>query len=399
MNKQSLKNILPALFFTSKRNTIFLSLILSGLIFHIDKTLSNTCYDVTTDHQCKQSDAKTKPNKDSFNNQGLVRDYQVQRIVSSFSERISCGNISVPSEKNIIDIYQLIEQAQLTEREQFVCKMSVEIRKKMKNILEDREFMKNYIEKKKTNAPINKEDKIKMTALLIKYRLLKNKDNICDPYVTRAEECYFSSARFEVPSEVFIEINKSATKYIDQLGEPQKCFFNRREYPLDSTQCENEILSRVQVIPAPLILAQAAQESGWGNQDNKWVSEYNNLLGLQIQFSNPPTMSCYKNCRCAGSKKSRCALKFTDISGSFYEYSMRFNASPHQAYKKFREARKALQNINEFDDINTQCQNARALIPYIKNYAEERKYMQLICNRLNNNICEIVRKCPTYKLI
>ena len=404
MNKQLFKKFHSVikkkiLFLFSKQNILFLFSFAIGSIIYIYEGSSATCYDITTGHQCTQSKPNIGFNRDSVKNQNLARSYRIQRVVNAFSEKLSCSNTSVFSEQNIIDIYWAIEKSQLNEREKFVCKMAAEIRKKMEEILEDRQFMKNYIAQKQANADIKENDKIKMTGLLIKYRLLKNKDNICNPYVTKAGECYFSSARFEVPTEIFIKINESALKYVNQEGEPKKCLFNRREYPLDSDQCADEILSRVQVIPAPLILAQAAQESGWGNPNNKWVSQYNNLLGLQIQFNNPPTMSCYKNCRCTGSEKSRCALKFTDVGGCFHEYAMRFNANPHQMYKEFRKARKNLKNIDDMSDTTSQCQNARALVPYLKDYAEEKKYVHFICDRLNDNICEIFKKCPNYQLI
>ncbi len=404
MNKQLFKKFhsvikKKTLFLFSKQKTLFLFSVTVGLIIYIYEGSSSTCYDITTDHQCPQSKPNIGSNRDSVKNQNLARNYRIQRVVNTFSEKLSCSKTSTFSEQNIIDIHWAIEKSQLSEREKFVCEMAVEIRKKMKDILEDRRFMKNYIEQKRANADIKEEDKIKMTGLLIQYRLLKNKSNICDPYVTRAGECYFSSARFEIPVEIFIKINESALKYVNQEGEPKKCLFNGREYPLDSEQCEDEILSRVQAIPAPLILAQAAQESGWGNPDNKWVSQYNNLLGLQIQFNNPPTMSCYKNCRCTGSEKSRCALKFTDVGGCFHEYTMRFNANPHQMYQEFRRARKNLNNIDDMGNIISQCQNARALVPYLKDYAEEKRYVHFICDRLNESICEIFKKCPNYQLI
>ena len=383
--------------FSCLKNILILFLILGSFSFYTHKSSSATCYDITTGHKCPQLTPTPNTNNDSFNNENLKRNYRVQETIGHLLQKASCSNnTATSSELNIIDIHQFIEETQLSEQEKFICKMSIEIRKKMLEILEDRKFMKDYIEKQRAKTAISKDDKIKMTALLIKYRLLANKNGVCSPYVGSAGECYFSSARFAIPKEMFVKINQSAVKYVNQVGEPKKCLFNKREYPLDSDQCEKEILSRVQTIPAPLILAQAAQESGWGNK--KWASEYNNILGLQVKFSNPPTMSCYKNCRCAGKKKSRCALKFTDVAGCLHEYNMRFNASSNKLYPKFRKARENLKNMDRIGDLNSQCQNARTLVPYLKGYAEERKYVRFICNRLNDDICDILKKCLEYEL-
>ncbi len=372
----------------------FLSLF--NVILPIHQVSASICYDVTTDHKCPEDTRSVRT--DVFNNSNLQLNHSMWTAAKSFFVRQNCGTAS-HSETNIIDIHHVIENAQLDRREEFVCKMKVRIKRYMEDLLKDREFMKDYIERKKSNAFISKADKIEMTSLLMRYRLLRNKEDICSPYATGAGECYFSSARFSVPAELFVRVGETAGKYVDRFGEPDKCLFNRREYPLSSPQCENEILSRVQPIPAPLILAQAAQESGWGSKDNKWVSDYNNYLGLQIAFSRPSTMSCYKNCRCAGTKKTRCALRFTGVEGCFYEYSMRFNASSNNAYVKFRKARENLQNMDSFDDVETQCENARALVPHLKSYAEEEKYIHYICDRVNDDICEMLKKCPAVQSI
>ena len=110
-------------------------------------------------------------------------------------------------------------------------------------------------------------------------------------------------------------------------------------------------------------------------------------------------MSCYKNCRCAGTDKARCALQFTGVEGCFYEYSMRFNASGNDAYVDFRKARVNLQDMDNLDNVEAQCENARTLVPHLKSYAEEEKYVRYICDRLNDDICEMLKKCPNYQSI
>ena len=296
-----------------------------------------------------------------------------------------------------MDIHHLIEQANFSYQKKFVCKMEIKIRNQNQQILEERTFIQAYIANRKSNKNVSKNDKIKMISLLIKYRLLKNKNSACDSYKDGNGACYFSSGRFDVPDEVSSRIADSALKYAaDQIGEP-KCLLKKMEYPLTSTECEQEILSRIQVIPAPLVLAQSALESSWGREE-KWVSEYNNYFGLQFLFNKPETMSCYKNCRCVDKNPKKCALRFENDDGSIYEYYMRFNASPRDGYKEFRKERKVmnLQDDTNRNDIEFQCRNARMLTSYLKVYSENNSYGESICDLLKKNICKILNECPQY---
>ena len=382
-----------------KQYPVSFFIVVSVCFLNVNQALGVVCYDSTTDHQCAERRPPTT--KGSFNNENLRRNYKRQISIDALNSRLFCDSQATGSEQNVQDIFQAIKASQLNNREKFVCNMEVKIREQTQYIISDRKFIKEYINKKKSKAAVSESDKVKMTSLLIKYRLLENKKQtrsgrgICGSYATGDNACYFSSARFDVPSEVFKRIDETAKQYVEQYGEPH-CFFNRTEYPLSSAQCEEELLSRVQPIPSPLILAQMAQESGWG--DSQWASDYNNFFGLQIQFQNPRTMSCYKNCRCAGATKSRCALRFTDFSGCFYEYSMRFNASPNRAYQKFRDKRKGLSNMNKLSDITSQCENARALVPHLTAYAEDEKYITHVCNGLNRSICKMLKKCPKFNM-
>ena len=377
------------------KKILILATLITGLPL---KAKGAKCYDPTTNHPCSKISSSEKRvasgGSDSFNNTQLKKNYEVQVMLNALSQKSECGTASQTAQ-NIQDLHKVIEQSKLPEKEKFICTMEVKIRKQNKQILKDREFMTSYIKKKKAKASINKEDQIKMTSLLIKYRLLKNKKKVCSPYASNSI-CFFASTRFSVPSEAIQKIQNAAVNYVSKVGEPSGCVVNGKERPVQSRECEEEILSRVQAIPAPLILAQAVQESGWG--ESSWAKEYANFLGLQVKFSNPKTMSCYKNCRCSGEYNNRCALNFKDAEGCFYEYAMRFNASPLEDYKKFRDRRSQLPNMDKSDQLKTQCQNARELTPYLEVYAEDPNYIPHICHQLNTTICKKLKKCPQYKI-
>ena len=371
-------------------------------LFFLLKAGGGICYDVTTDHTCKESTANQSyaSNEETISTEGSQKSYLVQSSVLSVQARLDCGSTASTAGstgQNLVDIHEFIEQSSLDEQERFVCRWEAKIRALNQSILRERAFMEKYIADKKAGRDISQEDRIEMTALMIKYRLLQDKNDICKPYRTGDGVCFFSPARFDVPSEAFRNMTVAAKKYVNQYEEPAGCLIGGRELPFTDDRCEKEILSRVQVIPAPLIITQAVQESGWGS--SRWANEYTNYLGLQVKFTNPPTMPCYKNCRCAGEVNERCGLTFTNIDGCLYAYSMRFNAAPHKEYSDFRKTRSSQQNIEQLDNVQAQCANARSLLPHLAKYAEDTNYEEHICKRLNQSVCNKLQKCPKYDLV
>lgn len=75
----------------------------------------------------------------------------------------------------------------------------------------------------------------------------------------------FSSATIESQSETAVTIREIADHY-------------RVQGDIDSPQFREELLRRVDVIPAGLILAQAANESGWGT--SRFARNANNIFGV-----------------------------------------------------------------------------------------------------------------------
>ena len=356
---------------------------------------ANVCYDITTAHKCPQKRPSGAGAKDSFNTENLQKAHTIRVTVEHLNS--NCGTKVNSTSQNIVDIYKVIERAQLEDNEKFICKMSIEIQKQNLQVEEERQFMLEYIGKQTNQVPITREDKIRMTSLLIKYRLMENKalankkDGMCSPY-SSGGVCYFALTRFSAPKEVHSRIQNVAINYVNQVEEgPDGCIVDGQRQALHA--CLEEIQARVSPIPAPLILAQATQESGWGK--SAWVRDYNNFLGLQQKFKQPRTMACYKNCRCAGTNNNRCAMKFDNITACLYEYYGRFNASPIDDYKEFRALRSSLPSQG---DLNTQCQNARELIPYLDMYAEDPDYQTHICNSVNTQVCQMMQKCPQLKM-
>jgi len=98
----------------------------------------------------------------------------------------------------------------------------------------------------------------------------------------------------------------------------------------DSTKAVKELIKRVDIIPASLALAQAANESAWGT--SRFAKKGNNLFGQW----------CYvKGCGLipkerTGEEKHEVA-KFDDVQGSIESYMRNLNSQV--AYEKLRDLR------------------------------------------------------------
>ncbi len=92
------------------------------------------------------------------------------------------------------------------------------------------------------------------------------------------------------------------------------------------------LISRIDIVPPSLALAQAAEESGWGT--SRFAKEGNALFG-QWTFSSAPGLTPAK--RDAG--KSHKVKSFETLIDSVRAYAM--NLNNHRAYKGFRNARRA----------------------------------------------------------
>ena len=120
----------------------------------------------------------------------------------------------------------------------------------------------------------------------------------------------------------------------------------------DASQAINELLKRVDIIPASLALAQAANESAWGT--SRFARKGNNLFGQW----------CYvKGCGIVpkqreGHEKHEVA-KFDDVQGSIESYMRNLNSQA--SYEKLRELR---QQAREEEQTITGIKLANGLWSY-----------------------------------
>ena len=122
----------------------------------------------------------------------------------------------------------------------------------------------------------------------------------------------------------FPDLSNSQLKLLSQLTE---------KYEVDETEVHdriNELLVRVDIIPASLAMAQAANESAWGT--SRFAQEGNNLFGQWCYVKGCGIIPLQRH----GKQKHEVA-KFDSITDSIESYMRNLNSQ--NAYKKLRDLR------------------------------------------------------------
>ena len=131
----------------------------------------------------------------------------------------------------------------------------------------------------------------------------------------------------------------------------------------------NELLVLVDIIPNSIVLAQAANESGWGS--SRFAKEYYALFG---QYTYDTKIGIVPFNREDGEKY---LIKFFPSFDKSVE-SYFFNINKHIAYSKFRKMRKVLRGRNDIFNINL-------LINHLDVYAKDKEYTKKINSIIHDN--------------
>ncbi len=128
------------------------------------------------------------------------------------------------------------------------------------------------------------------------------------------------------------------------------------EEELDTEALLHRLLRRVDIVPVPLALAQAASESGWGT--SRFAQTANNFFGQW----------CYvKGCGIVPSKRPPGAIHevadFDSVRDSITSYF--YNLNTYYAYEDFREQRERVRASGNYP-------RTADLIPTLLNYSERR---------------------------
>ncbi|MCZ0932234.1 MAG: glucosaminidase domain-containing protein [Oligoflexia bacterium] len=303
-----------------------------------------------------------------------------KKTIQALKAQADCNTYQSPSD--VLNLFEILNSEEAVQalvdpyKKKFLCQVDNYISEQNKEVMEDQKFMLSYLD---NNDQRTEADHLRMTELLIKYRLLRDKN---------WKEYFVSATRFQPPEETKRQISQLAKLYIKEFGNPTHCFFVKsskaQKSSLEDKACRDEISLKARPIPAPLVLTQSVLESDWGN--SSLAKEESNILGLQVKFRNPSTMSNYPHCRPAKKAPSRCLLKFDNYRGSIYEYFSRFNGSHLSGYSKYREARKDIYDNSDWDS----CKKAAHLSNAVDFYAENPNYVAEIQSMIDAEICEMV---------
>ena len=124
----------------------------------------------------------------------------------------------------------------------------------------------------------------------------------------------------------------------------------------------NELLNRVDIIPNSIVLAQAANESGWGS--SRFAREFNALFG---EYTYDYSDGVVPLLREEGEK--HLVKTFASVDKSVQSYFNNLNS--HYAYEDFRKVREMMREKNNFSNI-------KLLVEELDSYAADINYITTI---------------------
>ena len=130
----------------------------------------------------------------------------------------------------------------------------------------------------------------------------------------------------------------------------------------------NDLLIYIDIIPNSIVLAQAANESGWGS--SRFATEFNALFGEYTYDINNGIIPARRE-----EGKKHLVKYFKTIDKSVESYFININS--HFAYDKFRKLRKINRDKNSF--------NVNLLVDKLDAYAENDAYVDIIISIIHDN--------------
>jgi Bax protein len=161
-------------------------------------------------------------------------------------------------------------------------------------------------------------------------------------------------------------ISASSQSWLQQLARKYRVEGN----PNEDSQARLELSRKVDIIPASLTLAQAANESAWGK--SRFAVEANNLFGIWTYDTSKGLVPKKRD-----ASKKHLVRKFADDEESVGYYMHMLNS--HPAYQKLREIRYRLRQLQQPID-------GQALAAGLEKYsAKGEVYIKLIRDLIRQN--------------
>ena len=153
-------------------------------------------------------------------------------------------------------------------------------------------------------------------------------------------------------------LSNTDLKFLNKISQKYRIKTNdKHKYDL-----VNELLNRVDIIPNSIVLAQAANESGWGS--SRFAREFNALFG---EYTYDYSDGVVPLLREEGEK--HLVKTFTSVDKSVQSYFNNLNS--HYAYENFRKVREMMREKNNFSNI-------KLLVEELDSYAADINYITTI---------------------
>ena len=235
------------------------------------------------------------------------------------------------------------------------------------------------------NKPLNPkilidiENEIKLTLinreknnLEKKYLLSSSKKefvNILLPIISyENQKILLEREKLKIIRQVLINkqtLDKNNLKFLKNIAK----HYNVESIKKHKLDLVDELLDLVDIIPNSIVLAQAANESGWGT--SRFAKEYNALFG---EYTYDYSRGVVPLRRENGAK--HLVKSFSSVDKSVQSYFNNINT--HYAYKEFREVRKIMRNLNNFSKVFL-------LVERLNTYALDKKYIETIKSIIKSN--------------
>jgi len=160
-------------------------------------------------------------------------------------------------------------------------------------------------------------------------------------------------------------LNNQDLVYLRKIAKKYKIKINNK-HKIDLI---NQLLISIDIIPNSIVLAQAANESGWGT--SRFAKEYNALFGEYTYDFSKGVIPLKRE-----EGKKHLVKAFSSYNNSIKSYFRNINT--HYAYEKFRLIRKQMRDKNNFSNINL-------LVDGLSTYAEDNNYVKTINSIIESN--------------
>jgi len=235
------------------------------------------------------------------------------------------------------------------------------------------------------NKPLNPkilidiENEIKLTLINREKNNLEKKDllssskkefvNIILPIISyENQKILLDREKLKIIRQVLINkqtLDKNNLKFLKNIAK----HYNVESIKKHKLDLVDELLDLVDIIPNSIVLAQAANESGWGT--SRFAKEYNAIFG---EYTYDYSRGVVPLRRENGAK--HLVKSFSSVDKSVQSYFNNINT--HYAYKEFREVRKIMRNLNNFSKVFL-------LVERLNTYALDKKYIETIKSIIKSN--------------